>query len=57
MIKGEPLLAPAGRADDFTWPRREVETPVASASPDGFRDARAQVTAPTASLNPKKHRP
>jgi uncharacterized protein len=57
MIKGEPLLAPAGRADDFTWPRREVETPVASASPDGLRDARAQVTAPTASLNPKKHRP
>jgi hypothetical protein len=29
MIKGEPLSAPAGRADDFTWPRREVETPVA----------------------------
>jgi hypothetical protein len=57
MIKGEPLLAPAGRADDFTWPRREVETPVASASPDGLRDARAQATAPTASLNPKKHRP
>jgi hypothetical protein len=56
MIKGEPLSAPAGRADDFTWPRREVETPAASASPDGLRDVRAQVTAPATSLKPKKHR-
>ena len=42
LVKGEPLAPPAGRADDFAWPRREVgreqakgETPVASASPDG----------------------
>jgi hypothetical protein len=61
MLKGEPLSAPAGRADDFTWPRREVEqvkneTPVASALPNGLRDVRAQVTAPAASLKPKKHR-
>jgi hypothetical protein len=42
LVKGEPLAAPAGRADDFVWPRREVgreqvkgETPVASVSPDG----------------------
>jgi uncharacterized protein len=41
LVKGEPLAAPAGRADDFVWPRREVgreqargETPVASASPN-----------------------
>ncbi|MEH2562312.1 hypothetical protein V1289_001939 [Bradyrhizobium sp. AZCC 2289] len=53
MIKGEPLSAPAGRADDFTWPRREVETPVASASPSGLRDVRAQVTAPATLLKPK----
>jgi hypothetical protein len=39
LVKGEPLVPPAGRADDFAWPRREVgrekakgETPVASAS-------------------------
>jgi uncharacterized protein len=39
LVKGEPLAPPAGRADDFTWPRREVgreqargDTPVASAS-------------------------
>ncbi|MEO6381547.1 MAG: SGNH family hydrolase, partial [Nitrobacter sp.] len=24
LVKGEPLSAPAGRADDFVWPRREV---------------------------------
>jgi hypothetical protein len=42
LVKGEPLAAPAGRADDFAWPRREVgreqakgDTPVASVSPDG----------------------
>jgi hypothetical protein len=42
LVKGEPLAPPAGRADDFVWPRREVgreqakgETPVASVSPDG----------------------
>src|SRR4051812_40794270 len=41
LVKGEPLAPPAGRADDFTWPRREVgreqvksDQPVASASPD-----------------------
>jgi hypothetical protein len=40
LVKGEPLAAPAGRADDFAWPRREVgneqakgEPPVASVSP------------------------
>src|SRR6185437_3391634 len=40
LVKGEPLAPPAGRADDFTWPRREVgneqakgETPVATTSP------------------------
>lgn len=26
LVKGEPLNAPAGRADDFSWPRREVGT-------------------------------
>ena len=42
LVKGEPLAAPAGRADDFSWPRREIgreqakgETPVAAATPDG----------------------
>ncbi len=42
LVKGEALAPPAGRADDFVWPRREVgreqakgETPVAATSPDG----------------------
>jgi uncharacterized protein len=55
LVKGEPLSAPAGRADDFAWPRREVrreqakgEAPVASVSPGG--------SAPAASPKPKKHR-
>ena len=57
LIKGEPLPAPAGRADDFAWPRREIgregtkgETPVASTSLD------ANARAPAASPKPKKHR-
>ena len=58
LVKGEPLAPPAGRADDFVWPRREVgreqakgETPVASVGPDGT------VTAPGAPLKPKKPLP
>ncbi len=42
LVKGEPLIPPAGRADDFAWPRREIgreqvkgDAPVASTSPDG----------------------
>ena len=42
LVKGEPLTAPAGRADDFVWPRREVsrepakgEPPVASTATEG----------------------
>jgi hypothetical protein len=59
LVKGEPLSAPAGRADDFAWPRREArrerikaETPVASVSPAGSLSA----TAPAASPKPKKQR-
>src|SRR6266478_5122130 len=40
LVGGEALTPPAGRADDFAWPRREVrrerakgEAPVASATP------------------------
>ncbi len=55
LVKGEPLAPPAGRADDFVWPRREVgreqakgETPVASVAPDGT------VAAPGTPPKPKK---
>jgi uncharacterized protein len=40
LVKGEPLSPPAGRADDFSWPRREVgrepakgDVPVAATTP------------------------
>jgi hypothetical protein len=58
LLKGEALSAPAGRADDFAWPRREVgrepvkaETPLASASSGRNAQARAQAASP----KPKKH--
>jgi hypothetical protein len=58
LVKGEPLAPPAGRADDFVWPRREVgreqakgETPVAAVAPDGT------VAAPGAPPKPKKPGP
>ncbi len=42
LVKGEALAPPAGRADDYAWPRREIgreqakgDTPVAAASPSG----------------------
>jgi hypothetical protein len=42
LVKGEALVPPAGRADDFAWPRREVgqeqakgDMPVASNAPNG----------------------
>ncbi|MEA2942787.1 MAG: uncharacterized protein QOD09_3316 [Bradyrhizobium sp.] len=60
LVKGEPLSAPAGRADDFAWPRREVgreqakgDTPVAAASPDGMTPVMATPPPP----KPKKLRP
>ena len=59
LVKGEPLRPPAGRADDSSWPRREVgseraksQEAKASASPDGIAEVRAAAT----SLKPKKHR-
>src|SRR6185503_7357838 len=42
LVKGEALAAPAGRADDYAWPRREIgreqakgDTPVAAATASG----------------------
>ena len=64
LVRGEPLDAPAGRADDPAWPRREVgretaprggDMPVAAASPDGII---APVAAPaSAPKAPRKPRP
>lgn len=32
LVKGEPLTPPAGRADDFVWPRRNVGAEIAPAT-------------------------
>ena len=47
LVKGEALTPPPGRADDFSWPRREVgserirgEDAMASASRDGIAPVR-----------------
>jgi uncharacterized protein len=63
LVKGEPLAPPAGRADDFAWPRREIgheqakaETPVASVAPDGTV-APTPAPAPAAPPKPKRPRP
>jgi len=57
LVKGEPLMPPAGRADDFVWPRREAgheqakgETPIASTAPD----AGSAAMGPLKPLKPKK---
>ena len=46
LVKGEALAPPAGRADDYVWPPREIgreqakgDTPVAAASPGGTATA------------------
>ncbi|MDH6256199.1 SGNH family hydrolase [Bradyrhizobium sp. BR13661] len=69
MVKGEPLAAPAGRADDYSWPRREVgreqakgDTPVAATTPDGGAavpgtPGAAAAIAPPKPLAPKKPTP
>jgi hypothetical protein len=54
LIKGEPIAAPTGRADDFNWPRGSAATvttepispsPVASASPTANPAAAAAAAA------------
>jgi hypothetical protein len=57
LVKGEALSPPAGRADDFSWPRREVgrepakepakgDVPVANATPGGAPAAPGAAPAP-----------
>jgi hypothetical protein len=61
LVKGEPLAAPAGRADDFAWPRREVgqeqargDIPIAINATEGGPAASG---APAAPQRPRKPRP
>ncbi|CAN5257410.1 SGNH family hydrolase [soil metagenome] len=64
LVRGEPLAAPAGRADDFAWPRREIgrepargEIPVAAAAPAASPDGITPVLAPVALPKQKKPKP
>jgi hypothetical protein len=64
LVKGEPLAPPAGRADDFVWPRREVgreqakgETPVASTAPDATAAASSGPPKPAKKLRPAQSGP
>ena len=62
LVKGEALSPPAGRADDFLWPRREVgrepakgDVPVANSTPGAAGAVPgAPGTAPNAALAPPK---
>lgn len=46
LVKGEALAPPAGRADDFIWPRREIEREPAKG------DVPVAATTPTAPATP-----
>jgi hypothetical protein len=55
LVKGEPLSAPAGRADDYSWPRGEVgreqaksDAPVAATTPEGSSAAPGSAGTPAA---------
>jgi len=52
LVKGEPLSPPAGRADDFVWPRREIGREQIKGDPL----AASAAMAPTASPKLRKHR-
>ncbi len=54
LVKGEPLSAPAGRADDFSWPRREVG---ALTAPAGDPEVAAVPSDGSAAPKPKPKRP
>jgi uncharacterized protein len=52
LVKGEPLSPPAGRADDFAWPRREIGREQIKGDPL----AASAAMAPTSSPKPRKNR-
>src|SRR5262249_59800943 len=52
LVKGEPLSPPAGRADDFAWPRREIGREQIKGDPL----AASAAMAPTASPKSKRYR-
>jgi hypothetical protein len=61
LVKGEPIEAPAGRADDYVWPRRDIVTatgvlppdPVAPPEPE-TATASGPATTPAAAVAPER---
>ena len=60
LVKGEAIEAPAGRADDFAWPRRDVITATGVLPPDPVepppRVEPAVATAPAAPSGSRRAR-
>jgi hypothetical protein len=61
LIKGEPLTAPGGRADDSSWPRREVgkvdakdDVPIAAGATGGDAASAAAAAGPATAAEPPK---
>jgi uncharacterized protein len=58
LVKGEAIEAPAGRADDFTWPRRDIVTATGVLPPDPVEAApvatAAAPAATTAAVQPPR---
>jgi hypothetical protein len=54
LTKGEPISAPNGRADDFSWPRNNVETAAPGATPVSAPTASAPAAAPPAAATPPR---
>jgi uncharacterized protein len=58
LVRGEPLNAPAGRADDFKWPlgsdayAKAADEKPAAAKAKGHAPAKAKGTTPSASITP-----
>ena len=47
LTKGEPIAAPSGRADDFSWPRGNVTLEPATADPNATPDSAARTAKPS----------
>jgi hypothetical protein len=45
LVKGEPMEAPPGRADDFAWPRRDIVTATGVLPPDPVAPPEPEVAA------------
>ena len=52
LTKGEPIAAPNGRADDFSWPRGNVTLEPATNDPNATPDSAARTAKPAAERAP-----